>query len=116
MYLRLSVRRRSPLLVVLVALSILGALSHVCVLPGHAEAHANGAHSSVPPLDEHDGVDASCEAAPPVAPHAPPAPAAVTLIVAEPAPPLATLAGAPLVRPYASRSSPLFLVQLALLI
>jgi len=115
MYLRLSMRRGSPLLLVLVALAVLAALSHVCVLPGHLEAHAEGGHSSVPPVAEHEGVDASCEAAPPVTPHAPPAPA-VKLVVVEPSAPLAALAGVSLVHPNASRSSPLFLVHLALLI
>jgi hypothetical protein len=109
-------RRRSPLLLVLVVLAVLAALSHVCVLPGHLEAHAEGGHSSVPPAAEHEGVDASCEAAPPVTPHAPLAPAAVMLVVVEPSTPLSALAGVSLVRPNASRSSPLFLVHLALLI
>jgi hypothetical protein len=109
-------RRRSPLLLVLVVLAVLAALSHVCVLPGHHEAHAEGDHSSVPPVDEHEGVDASCEAAPPVTPHAPLAPTAVMLVVVEPSAPLVALTGVSLVRPNASRSSPLFLVHLALLI
>jgi hypothetical protein len=109
-------RRGSPLLLVLVALAVLAALSHVCVLPGHLDAHAEDAHSSVPPVDKHQGVDASCEAAPPVTPCAPPVPAAAMLVVTEPPPPLAALAGVSLVRPNASRSSPLFLVHLALLI
>jgi hypothetical protein len=38
------------------------------------------------------------------------------LVVVEPSVPLATLTGVSLVRPNASRSSPLFLVHLALLI
>jgi hypothetical protein len=109
-------RQRSPQLLVLVALAVLAALSHVCVLPGHLEAHAEGGHSSVPPVAEHEGVDASCEAAPPVTPQAPPAPAAAMLVVAEPLAPLTALPSVSLVRPNASRSSPLFLVHLALLI
>jgi hypothetical protein len=109
-------RRRSPLLFVLVALAVLAALSHVCVLPGHGEAHAEGAPSSVPHGDEHEGVDASCEAAPTLTPQAAPAPTAVMLVVAERSAPPATLTGVSLVRPNASRSSPLFLVHLALLI
>ena len=116
MYLRLPMKRRSPRLLVLVVLAVLAALSHVCVLPGHIEAHAKDGHSSVPLDAEHEGVDASCEAAPPVPPHAPPAPAAVMLVVVEPSAPLAALTGLSLIRPNASRSSPLFLVHLALLI
>jgi hypothetical protein len=114
MYLGLPMKRRSPQLLVLVVLAVLAALSHVCVLPGHLEAHAEGGHSSAPPVTGHEGVDASCEAAPPVTPHA--APAAVKLVVVAPAAPLATLTGVSLVHPNASRSSPLFLVHLALLI
>jgi hypothetical protein len=109
-------RRRSPLLLVLVTLAVLAALSHVCVLPGHVEAHSEGAPSSAAHGVEHEGVDASCEAARPVTPHAPPAPAAVLLVVAERSAPLAAVTGVSLVRPNASRSSPLFLVYLALLI
>jgi hypothetical protein len=104
------------MLFVLVVLAVLAAISHVCVLPGHLEAHVEGGHSSGPHGAEHEGVDASCEAASPVAPHAPPAPAAVMLVVAAPSVPLAALAGVSLVRPNPSRSSPLFLVHLALLI
>jgi hypothetical protein len=116
LYLRLTMRQRSPQLLVLVALAVLAALSHVCVLPGHLESHEEGGHSSVPPMAEHEGVDASCEAAPSVAPHVPPARATVMLVVAEPSASLVALPSVTLVRPNASRSSPLFLVHLALLI
>jgi hypothetical protein len=109
-------RRGSPPLLVLVALAVLAALSHVCVLPGHLEARTEGGHSSAPPVAEHESVDASCEAAPPVTPHAPPPAAAVMFVVVEPSAPPAALTGVSLVRPNVSRSSPLFLVHLALLI
>ena len=107
---------RRPLFVTLVLVAILMVIAHVCVLPLRAEAHAQPVAPAVPSADEPHG-DASCEAAmvAPTAVHAAPALVAMPMVVVESVRRL-PLARASRPEAVASRSSPLFLVHLALLI
>ena len=105
-------RGRSSFRLVLVALAVLAALSHVCALPLHAEAHHEPVAPHATPTEPH-GDDASCEAASPAPSYTVVALAPAAVAVAEPAQPLA---GSPalVVHPVSSRSSPLFLLLLTL--
>jgi len=105
-------RGRSSFRLVLVALAVLAALSHVCALPLHAEAH----HEPVAPHatpSETRGDDASCEAASPASSYAALALAPVATADAEPALPV-PVAPALELRAVFSRSSPLFVLFLTL--
>ena len=100
----------------LVSIAILVALGHVCALPAHAEAHHDPVTADTTPAGESGGDDASCEATPAPSPHAAPAPAGPTALVAARLPQVPPSVGVPAAPPRASRSSPLFIVHLALLI
>jgi hypothetical protein len=96
----------------LVALAVLAALTHVCVLPFHAEAHHEPVAPHATPTETH-GDDASCEAASPAPSHAALVLAPVTAAGAEPALPV-PVAPALELRAVFSRSSPLFVLFLTL--
>jgi len=105
-------RGRSSFRLVLVALAVLAALSHVCALPLHAEAHHEPVAPHATPTEPH-GDDASCEAASPAPSHAGLALAPMAAADAEPALPVP---GSPAIelRAVFSRSSPLFVLFLTL--
>ena len=104
---------RSPLRLVLAALAILAALSHVCAaLPLHAEGHHEPVAPHTTPTEAHDD-GASCEAASPGPSHAALALAPMATADAGPALPVPA-APALALRSVFSRSSPLFVLFLTL--
>lgn len=97
----------------LVALAVLAALSHVCALTLHAEAHHHepvAPHAT--PTESHDD-GASCEATSRAPSYAVAALAPVAVAIAEPTLPL-PVSPALAFRPVFSRSSPLFVLHLTL--
>ena len=90
----------------------MAALSHVCALPLHAEAHHEPVAPHATPTESH-GDGASCEAASPAPSYAVAALAPVAVAIAEPALPL-PVSPALAFRPVFSRSSPLFVLHLTL--
>jgi hypothetical protein len=105
-------RGRPSFRLVLVALAVLAALSHVCALPLHAEAHHEPVAPHATPTEAHDD-GASCEAASPAPSHAALALAPMATADAEPAPPVPVSPALEL-RAVFSRSSPLFVLFLTL--
>jgi hypothetical protein len=105
-------RGPSSFRLVLVALAVLVALSHVCALPLHAEAHHEPVAPHTTPTETHDD-GASCEAASPAPFHAALALAPMATADAEPALPLPVSPALEL-RAVFSRSSPLFVLFLTL--
>jgi hypothetical protein len=105
-------RGRSSFRLVLVALAVLAALSHVCALPLHAEAHHEPVAPHSTPTEAHDD-GASCEAASRTPSYAVAALVSVAVAIAEPALPV-PVSPALALRPVFSRSSPLFVLLLRL--
>jgi hypothetical protein len=105
-------RGPSSFRLVLVALAVLAALSHVCALPLHAEAHHEPVAPHATPTEAHDD-GASCEAASPAPSHAALALAPMAAADAEPALPVPVSPALEL-RSVFSRSSPLFVLFLTL--
>lgn len=105
-------RGRSSFRLVLVALAVLAALSHVCALPLHAEAHHEPVAPHAAPT-ETPGNDASCEAASPAPFQSALALAPMATADAEPALP-APVSPALELQAVCSRSSPLFVLFLTL--
>jgi hypothetical protein len=105
-------RGRRPFRLVLVALAVLAALSHVCALPIQATAHHEPAAPHAPPTDSHDD-GASCEAAARASSHAGLPFVPVVAVAAEPVLP-APASAVPVAHPVPCRSSPLFLLHLTL--
>jgi hypothetical protein len=105
-------RSRAPFHLVLVALAVLAALSHVCALPLHAEPLHEPVAPHATPTETHDD-GASCEAASPAPSYTVVALALADVAIAEPALP-APASPVLVVRSVSSRSSPLFLLHLTL--
>ena len=105
-------RGRSSFRLVLVALAVLAALSHVCALPLHAEPLHEPVAPHATPTEAHDD-SASCEAASPAPSYAVPTLVPATVAIAEPALP-APASPVLAFRPVFSRSSPLFVFFLTL--
>jgi hypothetical protein len=105
-------RGRSSFRLVLVALAVLAALSHVCALPLHTEAHHEPVAPHATPTEAHDD-GASCEAASPAPSHTALAMAPMAAADTEPALPVPVSPALEL-RAVFARSSPLFVLFLTL--